>query len=205
MKNKEVISGIVGGTFFAIPYLALSIAFPPSLAIGAGAFIASELILSTDKVQNKFKNISFKQIIENANTQNKHISNMIPKMNNIEIEKNLKEINKTVQQIIDTVSKNPNKIKSINNFFNYYLPALVKIVDHIDDIENQHLVSKESQKFLKTAENMVKEANKSFKNILAKLYQTDIVDSDAEMKLFNSMLKSDGFDEEINIKEDEHE
>ena len=40
MKNSEIISAIVGGTFFALPYLALSMPIIPSLAIGAAAFAA---------------------------------------------------------------------------------------------------------------------------------------------------------------------
>ena len=36
---------------------------------------------------------------------------------------------------------------------------------------------------------------KSFQKILSSLYQEDIVDADAEMKVFNSMLKADGLDD----------
>ena len=205
MKNKEIASGIIGGAFFAVPYLALSVAFPPSLIIGASAFIASELVLSSDKVQKEFRKKSFKQTIDEANKQNKHLLSMIPRMNNKEIEKDLKEIHATISKIINTMSKNPEKSKSVKNFFDYYLPSLVKIIDRIDEIENQNLSSKESKYFLKTAENIIDEANKSFKNILSKLYQTDIVDSDAEMKLFDTMLKSDGFIEGISFKEEEDE
>ena len=34
-----------------------------------------------------------------------------------------------------------------------------------------------------------------FKRILNSLYQSDIVDADAEMKVLNTMLTADGFDE----------
>ena len=44
MKNSEVISAVVGGAFFAVPYLALSVPILPSLAIGATAFVAGEFI-----------------------------------------------------------------------------------------------------------------------------------------------------------------
>lgn len=47
---------------------------------------------------------------------------------------------------------------------------------------------------------MIKEANDSFKKLLDSLYQSDIVDADAEMKVFNTMLKSDGLSNEIEIK-----
>ena len=53
MKNKDTISAIVGGAFFAIPYLALSLPILPSLAIGAGAFVAGELAFKKDKAELK--------------------------------------------------------------------------------------------------------------------------------------------------------
>ena len=46
MKNKELVSAVVGSAFFAIPYLGLSVALAPALVIGGMAFGASELMLS---------------------------------------------------------------------------------------------------------------------------------------------------------------
>ena len=51
MKNSEIASALVGGTFFAVPYLALSIPIVPSLVIGACAFAAGELVFRTDVLQ----------------------------------------------------------------------------------------------------------------------------------------------------------
>ena len=42
---------------------------------------------------------------------------------------------------------------------------------------------------------ILKATNKAFKRILNSLYQSDIVDADAEMKVLNTMLTADGFDE----------
>ena len=51
MKNSEIASALVGGAFFAVPYLALSIPIVPSLVIGACAFAAGELVFRTDVVE----------------------------------------------------------------------------------------------------------------------------------------------------------
>ena len=40
---------------------------------------------------------------------------------------------------------------------------------------------------------MVSDINVAFNKILNNLYQSEIIDTDAEMKVFNSMLKSEGF------------
>ena len=38
MKNKDAISGVIGGAFFALPYLALGFGIVPSIVIGGAAF-----------------------------------------------------------------------------------------------------------------------------------------------------------------------
>ena len=53
MKNKDIVSAVVGSAFFAVPYLGMSIALAPALAIGCVAFGASELVLSG--VKGKFE------------------------------------------------------------------------------------------------------------------------------------------------------
>lgn len=202
MKNKDTISALVGGAFFAIPYLGMSVALVPSLIIGGVAFGAGELVMSSIKTKETLKetNLSLYQKIENAKKQNKEIINVIPKVENENTKTNLKEISENINKIIGVVENNPNKEKRLKNFFDYYLPVLIKIIDKYDEIENQRLISKEGKEFLDKANKMIDETNKAFKMILASLYQKDIMDADAEMKVYEMMLKADGIVEEDLLK-----
>ncbi len=203
MKYKEVVSAAVGASFFALPFLALSVPIVPSAIIATSAFVATELVMGTAKPTLKETNKSLYEVLEAAKKENKHLVSMIPLMNDEGIKQDLTEITATVSKIITTTAKKPEKADSIYNFFSYYLPAINKIVDHIDEIENQNLVSKDSKKFLTSSKKMVSEANSAFQKILSDLYESDIVDSDAEMKVFNTMLKSDGFIEVIDTDKKE--
>ena len=90
MKNREVVSAAIGGVFFAVPYLALSLPILPSLAIGAAAFGAGELVFGDYKLTLKETNRSLYQILEDAKRKNKHIVDMIPMIENVEIQKEIK-------------------------------------------------------------------------------------------------------------------
>jgi len=105
--------------------------------------------------------------------------------------KNINEIHSNVEKIINTVEKNPNKYKKMNNFFDYYLPVTINILNKYDEIENQGLTTQESKRFM---------SNEAFKEQLANLYQSDMIDTDAEMKVFEAMLKADGYDQESDFK-----
>ena len=204
MKNKEIISATIGGCFFAIPYLALSAPILPSLLIGVAAFGAGELVLGENKLTLKETNRGLYDKLKIATKQNKHILDMLPRLENENLRKLLHEIYDSVYKIIDTISKHPEKAKKVDNFFDYYLPITVILIDRYDEIENQKLSSKESEKFFDSTNKMIDEINRAYKKILSDLYRKDIVDMDAEMKVFDSLLKADGFnDSDLQVKKEE--
>lgn len=204
MRNKEIISATVGGCFFAIPYLALSAPIIPSLLIGMAAFGAGELVLGENKLTLKDTNRSLYDKLKVANKQNKHILDMIPRLDKENLRKQLHEIYDSVSKITATIAKHPEKAKKIDNFFDYYLPITVKLIDRYDEIENQKISSQESEKFFDSTNKMIDEINKAYKKILSDLYRKDIVDMDVEMKVFDSLLKADGFnDVDLQVKKEE--
>lgn len=207
MKNKEITSAILGSTFFAIPYVGLSVALAPSLVIGGCAFLASELMFSGIKTKEKLKNThrSLYQKLITAKKEQKQIKTLIPKVENIETKQELKEINETINKILEEVEKNPKKEKSLNNFFDYYLPVLIKITTRYDEIENTRLTSNDEKAFMTKAQKLIKDTNKAFKTILSHLYQKDIIDADADMKVYELMLKADGIVEDNLIKKGEQD
>lgn len=207
MKNNDIASAIIGTTFFAVPYLALSLPILPSVLIGTAAFTAGELVLKKEeKITLKKTNPSLFKTLENAKSQNKYISDMISKIDDKDIQNDLKEIVKTNDKIFETIVKKPEKVKKLKNFFEYYLPVTTKLVNKFDEIENQDISSIETNKFMETTGKTIKEINNVFKKMLNNLYQADMTDANVEIKVLNSMLKADGLDkDEIVVKEETHE
>lgn len=194
MKNKEIVSAVLGGAFFAVPYLGLSVALGPALVIGCAAFGASELMLSGVKNKETLRDTDrpLYMKVSTAKKENKEILNLIPKVEKEETRKNLNNIHDTVNRILEVVENNPKKASKLNNFFDYYLPVIIKIVNRYDEVENQKLTSKEGKDFMDKADKMIGETGKAFDKILSSLYQKDLMDADAEMKVYNMMLKADG-------------
>ena len=52
MRSKYILSGAIGGVFFAVPYLALNFGIVPSLVVGAAAFGASTLATKESELDN---------------------------------------------------------------------------------------------------------------------------------------------------------
>ena len=204
IKYKEAVSAVVGSAFFAIPYLALSLPLLPSALIGTGAFIAGELLLSSDE-KNQIPTESVKKTLDSATDESKDIYNMRNKIEDEDLKKYIINISTSANKIISTIEKEPKKIRKIANFFDYYLPVTLSIIKRYDEIENQNLSSQEMKEFISSTKLMLKSADEAFNKILERLYQNDMINIDADMKVFNSMLKADGYDDEEIIKEDNNE
>lgn len=204
MKNKEVLSGILGGSFFAITYLAVGIPLFPALAVGAASFLGSELLMSKTNILNfdKVDETNVDKVLSDAKNKSKYILDMVSKVDDTIVQGYLKEISHTTNKIISTVSKNKKKIKQSEKFFTYYLPITVGIVEKYDEIENQRLSSKDAKKFFENSKETLEEINSSFKKILNNLYESDIENATADMKVLNNILKSDGF-HELNVNKEE--
>lgn len=200
VKYKEAVSAVVGSAFFAVPYLALSLPLLPSALIGTGAFIAGELLLSSDE-EKQMLTESVKKTLDKAKNESKDIYNMRNKIEDNDLKKYLISISTSANKIISTIEKEPKKIRKIANFFDYYLPVTLSIIKRYDEIENQNLSSKEMKEFISSTKLMLKSADEAFNKILERLYQNDMINIDADMKVFNSMLKADGYDDEEIIKE----
>lgn len=140
------------------------------------------------------KDPSLYEILIKSKEKNKQILEMKSKVESETLQKNIKEIYDTSEKIINTVEKEPKKYKKMSNFFGYYLPVTLNILKKYDEIENQNLTTKEGKQFLAQTEKMIAKINNAFKNQLSNLYQTDMIDTDAEIKVFDSMLKADGYD-----------
>ena len=207
MKNKEVLSGIIGGSFFTLTYLAVGLPLLPALLVGTGAFIGGELLMNKTNILtfDKVDETNVDAVLKDAKNKAKFIAGSVSKIDDNDIKNYLTEISYTTEKIVESVSKNKKKIKRNEKFFTYYLPITVGIINKYDEIENQNLSSKEVKEFYTKAKESLKEINNSFKKILNNLYSSDIENAETDMKVLNNILKSDGFNDIELIKEDKDE
>lgn len=195
MKKGYILSAILGGACFAVPYLAFEFTMPISLVLGVMGYGAGSLFFNNNtKTSVEIQEENMEEILSMAEKKNSEIIKMLSKVEDDKLKADIREIYQTADKIIKTVKKDHKKIRNIENFFTYYLPQTYDLLKKYDEIENQRL-GKASEQFMAKARAMVSKINATFKKQLAHLYQEDIIDTDAEMKVFDSMIKSDGYGE----------
>ena len=205
MKKQYILSCILGGTFFAVPYLALNISALPAAAIGIAAYGAGTLLFKDRTKIDLTDDITIqdKEDLKRAKDMVNKLKEISTKLKDRELVKNTKEICITSDKIIDTVIERPEKIKKIRNFLNYYLPVTTRILERYDEIENQKLTTAETKRFMTSVEEMIAKIKTAFEQQLSNIYQTEMIDTDAELKVFETMLKSDGFIQNVDFSVDD--
>ncbi len=194
MDSKYVLSGMIGGVFFAVPYLALNVGVLPSLGVGALAFAASTLATkesNIDKLGKKNLGV-YKKLLEDSSMYIRDLKRVTNMVSDVQIKKDITEITKISEKIINRLAKTPEKISQATNFLNYYLPITLKIMRKYEEIEDENLTSKEVKEFKNRISNLIINIKNAFNMQLNNLYSTDMIDIDAEMKVFEKVLKSDG-------------
>ncbi len=109
----------------------------------------------------------------------------------------------TSDKIIDAVRENPKKINQIRKFIDYYLPFTLDILDQYNTIEDRKLTSAKSKIFMKKTEELISRVDEACLEQLNDLYEGELINTNASIKVFEDMLKSDGLvDDDMQIKVD---
>ena len=206
MKRGYIYSGIVGAGFFGASYLALNLAVIPSIVV-AGVAYGAGVLLFKDRTSNLKLDYSLdKSNIYELLKQGKAMTREIEKMCNVledgDLISNVKQICNKSYKILDIISKKPAKLDSAYNFLSYYLPVTIKILRQYDEVENNKLTSKDSKNFMIKVQNLIKNINMAFEKQLNNMYETEIINTEADIKVFETMLKTDGFmEDDFGLKE----
>ena len=212
MKNGPIYSAILGAATTAI-CIGLEFSLFPAIVVGVIAYGAGNMIFSTgkeDSLEEMTKTMTFtsegvtesklESVLTKATKDNAQIYFMINRIDDPNVVRRIRSLHDIVAKIIAAVKKSPKKLKQAEKFFSYYLPTTVNFLHKYDEIENQEIGTEEMKAFMNKTEKMLEKIEVAFKSQLNNLYKADMMDTDAEMKLFDTMLKSDGISGEKDFK-----
>ena len=69
----------------------------------------------------------------------------------------------------------------------------IGIIEKYNEIEDKRLTSADSKKFMQSSENVIAALREGFKNVLNGLYESDIVNANAEIQTLETVMKMGGF------------
>ncbi|MCL2099125.1 MAG: 5-bromo-4-chloroindolyl phosphate hydrolysis family protein [Oscillospiraceae bacterium] len=115
-----------------------------------------------------------------------------------EIEETLKKIQ--VQLNDETKPGNSRRITQVTDFFDYYMPATIKILNSYRKIESQNLTGENASETKKRVEESLPFIKKAFAKELDNMFSDEMIDITTDIDVLESMLSKDGLLNRDNIK-----
>lgn len=203
MKLSYILSIIIGISAFCILYLGLDFGVIFSLIVSVIAYFASTMVFKEkDEFQIEVNGdlVEYERLGAEAVQVIRKIELVKDKIDNKELVEDITKICETSNKIAKSLKDNPKKTKQVRKFINYYLPFTLNILTQYNTIEDQALTSKESKDFMAKVETTIKRVKDACEEQLNHMYETDLVNTNADIKVFETMLKTDGLvDDNMNI------
>jgi len=116
-----------------------------------------------------------------------------------EIGRNLKKIQ---SQLNDDAQKSKDKkVEQLSMFFDYYMPATVKILNSYRRIEKQNLTGENATETKKRVEESLPFIRKAFEKELDNMFSEEMIDITTDIDVLEALLSKDGLIEKNSIHE----
>lgn len=171
------------------------------VVVALGLKSAKDSTPANKKAEEKTDDEKIK-VLHNGRTNLVQLRSMTARVNNTEIRSLSNKVCDSIDKILVTLKEKPNKITSVRQFFNYYLPTLGEIITKYDRIEKSGVpaddVTEKVKKYLT-------DINSAMEKQYNSLFDDDILDMSVEMEAMTMAVKRDGLltDEDMQIKDGE--
>ena len=136
--------------------------------------------------KNDIRNFFINQL-QTLKKNNLELKSLYEKSKSYSINKNIKEICKTSDKILEVCINDNSRISKLNLFINYYQVEIIKIVSQYVSIKNNKIESNETKDFISKVDEFIGDVAGAFNNILEELIIDNNKNIDVDIKI---MLKS---------------
>jgi len=120
------------------------------------------------------------------------LRNIYDIIDNNEMKKSLKSIIMISDKIYKEVVVNTEKLYKIRNFNNYYIVTVKKVLKQYINLKDKKIVNRESEELYNKIETFIVKVSNSFEKIYISLFEEEVLDIDAEIKVMMNELKIKG-------------
>ncbi len=106
--------------------------------------------------------------------------------------------------IIEFIKKYPDKSLKVSQFFLYYLPTTLRLIENYMELENQGQVGNNHIEGMKRMEGFMSELVVAYHQVLDDLCEDEVMEADIDMEVMKKMLQQDNYLEDdfsVSLKE----
>ncbi|NLF37120.1 MAG: hypothetical protein GX584_08220 [Clostridiaceae bacterium] len=200
IRHKSAMPIYLAGAVWILYCLIFSMHKLFHIIIALVLFVAAYLILRkkfpdrVEIVEETIKYTGAKEIDQAIEEGNKYLEDMRKANELIEsplISDKIDSLSEITKKIFNYVSEKPEKLKDIRRFLTYFLPTTVKLLNSYARAEAQDNKGENINQIKNDIEGAMDGIIDSFHKHLDNLYADEAMDIDAEITVFDSMLKAE--------------
>ncbi|HPJ75582.1 MAG TPA: 5-bromo-4-chloroindolyl phosphate hydrolysis family protein [Clostridia bacterium] len=200
IRHKSAMPIYLAGAVWVLYCLIFSMHKLFHIIIALSLFIAAYLILRkkfpdrVEIVEETIKYTGAKEIDQAIEEGNKYLEDMRKANELIEsplVSDKIDSLSEITKKIFNYVSEKPQKLKDIRRFLTYFLPTTVKLLNSYARAEAQDNKGENINQIKNDIEGAMDGIIESFHKHLDNLYADEAMDIDAEITVFDSMLKAE--------------
>ena len=108
----------------------------------------------------------------------------------------IKQLEILTERIFAFVEQNPDNLRQIRQFLNYYLPTTIKLLGQYVTLQNQGMRIGNIDEGMKKIEEMLDKIIVAFQKQLDSLFESSVVDITADIRVMEKMMASEGLTNE---------
>ncbi len=137
-------------------------------------------------------NAELDAVLQQGQAAVRRISELNDEIPDFKLSAQLKQLEILTQKIFAYVKQHPENLKQIRQFLNYYLPTTIKLLEQYVVLQNQGLRTGNIDEGMTRIENMLEKIIAAFQQQLDSLFENDVVDITAEIRVMEKMMASEG-------------
>lgn len=166
------------------------------LAVGTyfGVFLISKprLKIGHIRVDSLPDGNDLKALMLDAKNDMDTIRDLTKKITHLPIRQQSEQLYQTGLNILSYLEKNPDKISLARRFFGYYLDTAVEILQKYLPFQESGLRTEDVRRVTQSTERAMPILNRAFERQFSNLMQNDMMDIEAEIKVLEMNLRSEG-------------
>ncbi|HQM39618.1 MAG TPA: 5-bromo-4-chloroindolyl phosphate hydrolysis family protein [Clostridia bacterium] len=200
VRHKSAIPIYLGGSVWILYSLIFPMHKLIHIIIACVLFVAVFLISKRkfpdriELIEDPIKYTGAKDVDQAISEGNRYLEEM-KKANdliqNAVISEKIDKLSTITKKIFAYISEKPEKLKDIRRFLTYFLPTTIKLLNSYARAEAQENDGKNIQQIKNNIEGVMDSIIDSFLKYLDNLYADEAMDIDAEITVFDSMLKAE--------------
>ena len=162
-------------------------------------FIAGKMNLFPDRIETItveepefFATKEIEEIVLSGRKMKEQMSLLNDKIQDEEVSASIAQIESTHQAILEAVQRHPETAQILRKYMKYYVPSLLELLNHYNDLEHQQLDGQQAEKGRQRIKSLLTTAETAFKKQLDSLLDQKVMDITVESKVLEDLMKQEG-------------